>query len=227
MAVNSVDGTKIAMGSDAQGDILYHGATDYARLAKGTAGQVLKMNSGATAPEWGVDAGLPAAGVDGQVLTSDGTNWASEAAPGGGKVLQCLGMVSSSLVSTTSTSFVDSPVTLAITPASSSNKILVFSTFHFGGVTYNSAGPHVALFRGTTQLSTDIVKGHMSANYCNDSGQQASFNYLDSWAGRVGGVAETFKLKYLTEGSTAYFGGGPNANWGGGVSSIILMEISV
>ena len=37
MAVNSVDGTKIAMGSDAAGDILYHGATDYARLPKGTA----------------------------------------------------------------------------------------------------------------------------------------------------------------------------------------------
>jgi hypothetical protein len=39
------------------------------------------MNSGATAPEWG--SGLPTAGVDGQVLTSDGTNWASEAAAGG------------------------------------------------------------------------------------------------------------------------------------------------
>jgi hypothetical protein len=52
MATNSVDGTKIAMGSDAQGDILYHGATDYARLAKGTASQQLRMNAGATAPEW-------------------------------------------------------------------------------------------------------------------------------------------------------------------------------
>ena len=52
MAVNSVDGTKIAMGSDAAGDILYHGATDYARLAKGTAAQLLTMNAGATAPEW-------------------------------------------------------------------------------------------------------------------------------------------------------------------------------
>ena len=37
-----------------QGDILYATAADtLARLAKGTAGQVLKMNSGATAPEWG------------------------------------------------------------------------------------------------------------------------------------------------------------------------------
>ena len=40
-----------------QGDIIYRGASADARLAKGTAGQVLKMNSGATAPEWGTDLG--------------------------------------------------------------------------------------------------------------------------------------------------------------------------
>ena len=50
MATNSVDGTKIAMGSDARGDILYHGASDYARLAKGTAGQLLTM--GVSDPAW-------------------------------------------------------------------------------------------------------------------------------------------------------------------------------
>lgn len=37
----------------AEGDLIYRGASDFARLAKGTAGQVLRMNSGATAPEWG------------------------------------------------------------------------------------------------------------------------------------------------------------------------------
>lgn len=35
-----------------QGDIIYHNGTDNVRLAKGTATQVLAMNSGATAPEW-------------------------------------------------------------------------------------------------------------------------------------------------------------------------------
>ena len=52
---NAVDGTKIAMGSDVAGDVLYYNGTDYARLGAGTAGQVLKMNSGATAPEWAAD----------------------------------------------------------------------------------------------------------------------------------------------------------------------------
>ena len=36
-----------------QGDTMYYNGTDVVRLAKGTAGQALVMNSGATAPEWG------------------------------------------------------------------------------------------------------------------------------------------------------------------------------
>lgn len=36
-----------------QGGIVYQGASTFAQLAIGTAGQVIKVNSGATAPEWG------------------------------------------------------------------------------------------------------------------------------------------------------------------------------
>jgi hypothetical protein len=52
IAVNAVDGTHIAMGSDVAGDILYYDGTNYVRLAKGTAAQILAINAGATAPEW-------------------------------------------------------------------------------------------------------------------------------------------------------------------------------
>lgn len=52
IANNAVTGTKIALGSDAQGDIMYYNGTDYVRLAKGTAEQTLQMNGGATAPNW-------------------------------------------------------------------------------------------------------------------------------------------------------------------------------
>ena len=52
IATNAVNGTHIEMGSDEPGDTLYYNGTDYVRLAKGTAGQVLSMNTGATAPEW-------------------------------------------------------------------------------------------------------------------------------------------------------------------------------
>lgn len=42
----------LAIGSDADGDMYYRASGVLARLAKGTAGQVIRMNSGATAPEW-------------------------------------------------------------------------------------------------------------------------------------------------------------------------------
>ena len=37
------------------GDIMYYNGTNWVRLPKGTAAQVLKINAGATAPEWGAD----------------------------------------------------------------------------------------------------------------------------------------------------------------------------
>ena len=55
-ADNSVTGAKIALGSDAAGDIMYYNGTDYARLAKGSDGEVLKLASGV--PSWAADAGL-------------------------------------------------------------------------------------------------------------------------------------------------------------------------
>jgi len=45
-------GNNLAIGSDADGDIYYRASGVTARLGKGTASQTLKMNSGATAPEW-------------------------------------------------------------------------------------------------------------------------------------------------------------------------------
>lgn len=43
----------IEANSFAAGDVLYHNGAGLVRLPKGTAGQYLVMNSGATAPEWG------------------------------------------------------------------------------------------------------------------------------------------------------------------------------
>jgi len=79
IADNSVTGAKLAMGSDAAGDIITYNGTDYIRLAKGTAAQVLKMNAGATAPEWGTDAGgiaIPGSSVAGDTLYHDGSVYA-------------------------------------------------------------------------------------------------------------------------------------------------------
>ncbi len=50
IADNSVDGTDIALGSDATGDLMYYNGTDWTRLAAGTGNQLL--HSGTT-PSWG------------------------------------------------------------------------------------------------------------------------------------------------------------------------------
>jgi len=53
LAAKGADGTDVGTTLTTQGDILYRDGSGLQRLAKGTAGQVLKINSGATAPEWG------------------------------------------------------------------------------------------------------------------------------------------------------------------------------
>lgn len=48
----SLGGVTMSLGSDANGDIYYRASGVLTRLAKGTALQQLRMNAGATAPEW-------------------------------------------------------------------------------------------------------------------------------------------------------------------------------
>lgn len=71
----AVEGKRVpSPASQAAGDVLYRGGTEWERLAKGTAGQVLTMNSVATAPEW---ADVPDSGGTwspiGTVATTSGT----------------------------------------------------------------------------------------------------------------------------------------------------------
>jgi hypothetical protein len=52
MALQTIPGRAIELGSDTEGDLAYHDGSKWTRLAKGTAGQFLATNSGATAPVW-------------------------------------------------------------------------------------------------------------------------------------------------------------------------------
>ncbi len=49
---NGTNGTDVGTVITTQGDLLYRDGSGLQRLAKGTAGQELRINSGATAPEW-------------------------------------------------------------------------------------------------------------------------------------------------------------------------------
>jgi hypothetical protein len=53
MALQKISGVTIDLTSQAEGDVAYFDGTDWVRLAKGDAGDVLRMNENVTAPEWG------------------------------------------------------------------------------------------------------------------------------------------------------------------------------
>lgn len=59
------------------GDLIYHNGTDNVRLGIGTAGQILKVNAGATAPEWGAPSagtiGGATGSTDNAIIRADGT----------------------------------------------------------------------------------------------------------------------------------------------------------
>ena len=211
LGVNSVDGTKIAMGSDAAGDILYHGATDYARLAKGTAGQALVMNAGATAPEWG------------------------EA--GGGKVLQCVYTSKLDEFVGASTSWADVTGMTVTTGAiaSTSSRVLVtcalyiydYTAAAFLKITDGSGGDitgFIGAVAGASQIrasSGSIYQAHTNV------GRHVSLQLMDTTASVS---ARTYKLRFLAAaGGTVRMNRtstDTNGNsWGRSVSSIMATEI--
>jgi len=178
---------------DAKGDIIAAtGADTPARLAVGTNGHVLTADS----------------------TTATGLKWA--AAAGGGKVLQVVSMVYSTEVTSTSTTYVDTGLTLSITPSSASSKVLVF--MDQSGVGKNgSTTCRIKLQRGTTDLISGFgLTAYTGSTALNFIGS-VSASYLDSPATTS---AVTYKTVFSSENSnTAYVQGGP------GSSTITLMEI--
>ena len=53
MALQKIPGRAIQLDAQANSDIMYHNGTDWVRLAKGEAGQVLVVNDDGTFPQWG------------------------------------------------------------------------------------------------------------------------------------------------------------------------------
>jgi len=181
------------------GDIIYRNATVPTRLGIGTAGQVLAVNSGATAPEW-------------------------KTIPAGGKVLQVVQGTTQTAASTTSASYSDTNLTATITPSSASSKILVMVMQAMKSAASGAAsnGFFIKLFRGATAIT-----GETSANYnffylstgnpvTYDQRTLIPIHYLDS-------PATTSATTYKTQ--QANYSGTTTAQYDGTMSTIILMEI--
>ena len=137
---NSVDGTMIALGSDASGDIMYY-SSDWVRLAKGSDDEVLTLKSGV--PSW-------------------------EASGGGGKIGQVLYTQKTdrtSITSTTTNAYADvAGLRQAITCSATSSKVLVsgYVTYHL--VPSANGTIHWGLFRDTTQIGMGVDSGGTSRN---------------------------------------------------------------
>ena len=122
------------------GDILYGTAADtMARLGIGTAGQVLKVNSGATAPEWGT-------------------------AGGGGKVLQVVQGTLTSTFSTTGTTAIDTGLSVTITPSSATSKVMILVA---GFVSAVRTGSVVNATSEWTMLVSSTVLQRMNCSMLN------------------------------------------------------------
>jgi hypothetical protein len=184
------------------GDIAYRSATanTNTRLALGTAGQVLTVNSGATAPEW--------------------------AAPeGGGKVLQVISATTSTTATSTSTSLADTNLTATITPTLATSKVLVLvSQQLYIERGADAAGAGVALLRNSTDIYSLVGSGDDSM-YIRAQGagsvnaaQIFPIVYLDS-------PATTSATTYKTQFRVNAAGATGKTQDGNAVSSIVLMEI--
>jgi hypothetical protein len=140
-----------------------------------------------------VDARL-GVGTNGQVLTADSTaatglKWATAA--GGGKVLQVVQATYATQVSSTSSTYVDTGLSVSITPSSASSKVLIMISQM--GVVKNSADTHMGykLYRSGTDIYT--LSGVVCATGSSGAlGISITASYLDS-------PASTSALTYKTQ----------------------------
>ena len=242
---NSIDTTTKNLNPETTtGDIAYRSATanTNTRLAIGTTGQVLTVAAGV--PSWAtptdqtplttkgdvftfstVDARL-GVGANGTVLTADsaettGLKWAAPA--GGGKVLQVVQGDLTANFSTTSTSYVDSGLTVSITPSSASSKVMVFVSF-CGKVDRATSGTdngaQYNLVRTSTQLQRHPIGYNSFASATNaELLIPGNFSYLDSPA-TTSSTTYKVQVQAFAATTTAYIAASATQ-----IASIVAMEI--
>ena len=183
------------------GDILYGTAADtVARLGIGSAGQVLKVNSGATAPEWGAAPG------------------------GGGKVLQVVQDTLETNYTTTSATYNDTGLTVTITPSAVTSKIMIIS---YARVSIVSTGTKTANY-GALRLvvgSTPTVLQEQSIG----DGAMASVSspefYINVNFSLLHSPATTSATTYKIQGKTSDNNNTSITGGASSINSIVAMEI--
>ena len=183
----------------------------------------------------GVNAVAVAPSTSGNVLTSNGSAWASSAPAGGGVVLQVLQKQVTEMNSFTFSAhtYADVGVSLAITPSSSDSKILVVGTICIGHNMY--AG--VRILRDSTAIGVGTSGGSRTACHIGNQNYDAaslyeSFIHPLHWIDSPASSSElVYKVQFSANSSgTACLNrehtAGDHANRTIPVSTITLMELS-
>ena len=190
----------------AQGDVLYYNGSNLVNLGAGTSGYFLKTQGAAANPVW-------AAVTD------------------NGKILQVVNVMDGAVATGTTVLPMDDTIpqktegdeymTLAITPASATNKLLIEVVFYFA----NSAAGNF-----TAALFQDTTAGALAAGFKQETADHLECISFNHYMTTGTTSATTFKVRAGngTAGTTT-FNGQSSARLLGGVlaSSITIMEIGV
>jgi len=177
------------------GDIIYRNATVPTRLGIGTAGQVLTVNTGATAPEWKTIAA-------------------------GGKVLQVVMGSTATTASNSTTTAADTGLTATITPTLNTSKVLVLVSqqgcYKSGASSQNAL--NLKLLRGATtiqQIATNLfynttvgeVSGNIAAGYLDSPATTSATTYKTQFYNYIAAASVSVQIQNVD------------------LSTIILLEI--
>ncbi len=178
--------------------------------------------------------GSVAPSTSGNVLTSNGSSWASTAPAGGGKVLQVIHASKYSTTSTTSTAWATiSGFSATITPSATSSKVLILMSGMMGN-SGNGQG-HLRLFRGPVLINVGDTSGSRSTGFYGSRDWVGGGNYATPInVSFLDGPNSTSALTYsfqwkTTSGITIYLNrAGTDSNNSGyhrGASNIVLLEV--
>jgi hypothetical protein len=177
-----------------------------------TTGDTIYSSSGSTPARLGI-------GSTGQVLTVAGglPTWAAPA--GGGKVLQVVYGSTTTSVSNSTNSYVDTNLTATITPTSATSKILVLVTQNGTNKNGSASGNalNLKLLRGATQIALSLYTGFTNSLLTLYPGTIA-VNILDEPATTS---ATTYKTQFANENN----GAAVSVQFNNDTSTIVLMEI--
>ena len=148
-------------------------------------GNSMSIAAPATNPASDLTLTLPTTiGSNGQYMKVDGSGnlgWVTP--PASGKILQVVSGTTTSGTTTTSTSWVDTGLTATITPASSSNKILVFGAGQIGHYRdYSGQGMGIRMVRTVSSSDTEVYSGNGDEFMYFDNTQMVATKVRGSWA---------------------------------------------